>query len=184
MGWGPLPGTYLPFLSPFFPKGGFFKPERKVVEATILFWRVGLISLFGFFMTLLVINLISVSNKIEFFLNWFLYILFINFVLSILFAMVYKIVPFLVWFHLNSKGYFTAPMMHEIISPKYAKVHFYLHLSLVFISLLTVLFPILFHILGIGLTASFGMVFTAILKASLKYKDVEKNGERFEMSMS
>ena len=51
-----------------------------------------------------------------------------GFALSVVFGMMYKIVPFLVWFHLNSQGYFDAPVMTEIISPKRAKLHVYLAL--------------------------------------------------------
>ena len=47
--------------------------------------------------------------------------------LSIPFAMFYKIVPFLTWFHLNSQDYIAAPMMHNMIHPKTAMKHLYIH---------------------------------------------------------
>jgi positive regulator of sigma E activity len=47
--------------------------------------------------------------------------------------MVYKIIPFLSWFHLSSKGYFSLPTIREFIEEKYIRVHFFIHLlSLLF----------------------------------------------------
>jgi uncharacterized membrane protein YesL len=69
------------------------------------------------------------------------YIFFTSFALSIVFAMFYKIVPFLTWFHLNSQGYFTAPMMHEVIHPKTAKKHLYIHLSTIVTFILSTFIP-------------------------------------------
>ena len=40
--------------------------------------------------------------------------------------MIYKIVPFLVWFHLNTQGYFNAPVMSEVIDRRWIKSSRYL----------------------------------------------------------
>ena len=48
--------------------------------------------------------------------NLILPILFaLGFLYSLLQGMIYKIVPFLSWFHLNSKGYFQIPTLREFI---------------------------------------------------------------------
>jgi len=43
------------------------------------------------------------------------------FIVSIMIGMLYKTVPFLVWFHLNAKGYMSIPTMNEMINKKLAK---------------------------------------------------------------
>lgn len=49
-----------------------------------------------------------------------------GFILSIMQGMLYKIVPFLVWFHLNAKGYMNIPTMNEMIDKKLAKMQYVL----------------------------------------------------------
>ena len=44
-------------------------------------------------------------------------------------GMLYKIVPFLTWFHLNAKGIFTIPTMRDMIPIKNMQIQFYFHLS-------------------------------------------------------
>ena len=98
--------------------------KRPLTDATVWFWRLGLSSLI---LSMLLI-LITTFKEIEV-LKQLSYIFFATFALSIVFAMFYKIVPFLTWFHLNAQGYFTAPMMHEVVHPKTAMKHLYIHLS-------------------------------------------------------
>jgi hypothetical protein len=173
-----------------------FNQKRRVIEATILFWRVGIISL-GVFSTLWIIKNIldfpAITDALPYhylsFNGWFylvyglLIILFTTFSFSIVFAMVYKIVPFLVWFHLNAKGYFTAPLMHEVISPKYSKAHLYFHLVVVLLSLFSLAFPHLWQLVGVLIAVSFGVIAFALIRAWLKYKDVEKNGKRIDFNI-
>lgn len=49
-----------------------------------------------------------------------------GFIISIMSGMLYKIVPFLVWFHLNAKGYMSIPTMNEMISKKLSIAQFIL----------------------------------------------------------
>jgi len=53
----------------------------------------------------------------------------LGFVVSIMNGMLYKIVPFLTWFHLNAKGIFTIPTMRDMIPIKNMQIQFYFHLS-------------------------------------------------------
>ncbi len=52
----------------------------------------------------------------------------IGFVISLMNGMLYKIVPFLTWFHLNSKGKFNIPTMRDMIPSKLVKIQFYMHI--------------------------------------------------------
>jgi len=109
------------------------------------------------------------------------YIFFASFALSIVFAMFYKIVPFLTWFHLNSQGYFTAPMMHEIIHPKTAKKHLYIHLATVVTFVLSLFFAPLIFLAGVLTILSFSWMAYQIIHAWKLYNDIQRNGEKFDM---
>jgi len=52
----------------------------------------------------------------------------LGFVYTVMNGMLYKIVPFLTWFHLSSKGMFDIPTIREMISIKQSQMQFNLHL--------------------------------------------------------
>ncbi len=151
--------------------------KRRLSDATILFWRMGLISSI---LSMVLLITYSLQPIIEI-LN-IAYISFISFGLSIVFAMLYKIIPFLTWFHLNAQGYFKAPMMHEVIHPKTAKKHFWIHLSTVISLIISIFIPILIFISGILVIVSFGWIAYQIIHAHILYKKIEDSGEKFEFS--
>jgi hypothetical protein len=140
-----------------------YKRRRPTSDASVWFWRfsMGLLILFG---ASLFFNNLELS-----------YMLFIGFSMSVIFAMVYKIVPFLVWFHLSSQGYMEAPMMHEVIKPKMAKIHFFLHSIAVLTLLIKVFFNFLEPFVYILWTISFGFLTWNIVKGSLKYSYTQQN---------
>ncbi len=49
-------------------------------------------------------------------------------IMAVMTGMLYKIVPFLAWFHLNAMGYMTIPTMKEMLHEKMAKVQFLMFL--------------------------------------------------------
>ena len=99
------------------------KRRRPISDVTVLYWRTATI-----FMTL---------GTFSWAINEFYYDEYVSmvsiligggFILSIMIGMLYKIVPFLVWFHLNSKGYMNIPTMNEMINKKLAKLQFLLYI--------------------------------------------------------
>lgn len=150
--------------------------KRPLTDATVWFWRMGLSSLILSMLSLLILNFTELSL-----LKPLSYIFFISFALSIVFAMFYKIVPFLTWFHLNSQGYFTAPMMHEVIHPKTAKKHLYIHLAAIITYIAALFFPQFIFLAGALTILSFGWISYQIIHAHLLYKKVQKTGEKFDM---
>ena len=154
------------------------KRKRPLADATIWFWRTGMGSLIVSMLALLthlwvsIPQLISVST-----------ILFLSFVLSVLFAMLYKIIPFLTWFHLNAQGYFSAPMMHEVIHPKTAKKHFWIHTATMVSLLLSVSISVASYLAGALMMLSFGWITYQILHADRLYRHTQKTGEKFDMKM-
>ena len=147
--------------------------KRPVADATVWFWLFGM----ALFILSMTITFIGSFLTIDSILQHLSYIAFIGFALSIIFAMIYKIVPFLTWFHLSNQGYMEAPMMHDVIHPKKAKMHFYIHFVTIIIWLLTTEITILGSLL---ITISFGWLFYNLIFAIKKYAYTQKHCERIE----
>jgi len=153
--------------------------KRPLSDATIWFWRLGLVSLI--LSMLMTVITLFIDNTLLKSAN---YLFFSFFALSIVFAMFYKIVPFLTWFHLNSQGYFTAPMMHEVIHPKTASKHLYIHLATLVTFLLSLVITPFIYLAGLLTILSFGWMAYQIIHAWKLYKHTQETGEKFEMGMN
>jgi hypothetical protein len=95
--------------------------RRAVSDVTLWYWKVSLYSL-----VIAMLNWLFVPQDSSYFLT----ILFaFGFLFSLLQGMVYKIIPFLCWFHLSSKGYFDIPTIKEIIHEDLIKIHFYIYMA-------------------------------------------------------
>ncbi len=152
--------------------------KRPIADATVWFWRLGMgLLIAGMALTLMhpFVPLAPLQS-----LN---YILFSGFALSIVFAMFYKIVPFLTWFHLNSQGYFTAPMMHEVIHPKTAMKHLYIHIATLTTFVLSVFITPLIYLAGLLTLLSFGWMLWQVVHAWKLYVHTQQTGEKFEMTI-
>ncbi len=155
-----------------------YKRRRPTSDATVWFWRLGMGLLIISMFIIILDNIIGVNIAT----NYINYITFIGFALSIVFAMVYKIVPFLVWFHLSNQGYIEAPMMHDVIHPKKAKNHFWLHLATIILWIFNTIFyfPIIEICANIALTISFGWLLYQLIFAIKKYRYTQKNSTKIE----
>ena len=152
--------------------------KRPLTDATVWFWRLGLSSLILSMLCILV-TLFTEQET----LKQLSYLFFATFALSIVFAMFYKIVPFLTWFHLNAQGYFTAPMMHEVIHPKTAMKHLYIHLTTLVTFLLSLFITPFIFLAGILMILSFGWMTWQIVHAWKLYKHTQETGEKFTMNI-
>jgi len=153
--------------------------KRPLADATVWFWRFGMGSLIVSMLSLIVNSFLHIEV-----LSQVMMILFVSFALSILFAMFYKIVPFLTWFHLNSQGYFSAPMMHEIIHPKTAKKHLWIHIATIVSYLLSITIEPMILLSALLTMLSFGWVAYQVIKATNLYKDTQESGEKFDMGIA
>jgi len=151
--------------------------KRPLSDATVWFWRVGLSALL-ISMLCMVLGLFTHLPYVK----TFSYIFFASFALSIVFAMFYKIVPFLTWFHLSSQGYFTAPMMHEVIHPKTAKNHLYIHITTIVTYILSLFVNSFIFLAALFTILSFSWIAYQIIHAWKLYKQTQKTGEKFEMN--
>lgn len=152
--------------------------KRPVADSTVWFWRLGMISL--------LLCMILMSLELFIHSHWITklsYVFFTSFALSIVFAMFYKIVPFLTWFHLNSQGYFSAPMMHEVIHPQTAKKHFWIHLMTIVLFLFSIFLSKMIFLAALLLMISFSWLGFQVIYACYLYRKTQKEGEKFDMNI-
>ena len=145
--------------------------KRPVADATVWFWRMGMVLLL-----LSVLGWFGFAVSGESALVPMILIAYGGFALSIVSGMVYKIVPFLVWFHLNSQGYFDAPVMTEIIPAKRAKWHFRLLAAAVPMLLAGNAVEWLIYPAGTLLLVSFGLLGSNLLGAVAAYRRTRASG--------
>ena len=145
--------------------------RRPISDITVWYWRVAGVSLFvGMFV-------LMANGLIEADLDIFVVVLIGGgFLLSILTGMLYKIVPFLVWFHLNAKGHFEIPTMREMLNKNMAKAQFVFHILALISVMLSVFFPISIKLAGLAFIISGTLMLLNLLsavKVYIKMKDVE-----------
>lgn len=104
------------------------------------------------------------------------------FALSVILGMMGKIIPFLVWFHLNASGFMETPVMSNIIPQKRLKITFWLFISTALFTLISPLYPMLLTFAGVSGMVTFGILFFNILTASKLYYHISKNGTKFRFN--
>ncbi|MDO8989730.1 MAG: hypothetical protein Q7U91_08855 [Sideroxyarcus sp.] len=99
--------------------------RRRVADATLSFFRLGMAALLCAALLAIALPLLPVVDHLE----TLLAILFLlGFAMSVMHGMLYKIVPFLVWFHLFRGGVKSGvPNMKEIIPEPWMWRHLWLH---------------------------------------------------------
>jgi len=101
--------------------------RRCLPDVTLEYWRLGMASLLVFSLFWLAESLWSTSfPRLEIFLGL---LLVIGVVLSLICGMLYKIIPFMLWFHLQSKleEYVKLPSMKELLPDRPARRQLYTH---------------------------------------------------------
>lgn len=103
-----------------------YQRRRSIPDTTLLFFRTGMISLLCVSLLAIAAPGIIDSEQLKI-LGGLIFVL--GFVVSLIHGMLYKIVPFLIWFHLFRGGSFhEIPNMKEIIPETWIRRHFWLHL--------------------------------------------------------
>ncbi len=152
--------------------------RRKVSDVTVWYWRSAAI-----FMTL---------GTFAWSINDFLdekYIVIVSiligggFIFSIMSGMLYKIVPFLVWFHLNAKGYMSIPTMNDMIDKRLSKSQFILFILSLIGFILSFFIPSLLSVFAITFILSMAVLEYNIVSAVLIYYKTLKRKPDFDMSM-
>jgi hypothetical protein len=134
--------------------------RRKLSDITLDFWRLGMASLI--LVALLAPAALMESNPWQEATQLAMGIVFLlGFTASVVNGMIYKIVPFLGWFHLQSQTQAKAgsiPNMKQFITENAARRHYRLHLAAVVLLLPCPLLPPLAAIPGLALLAASGVV--------------------------
>ena len=140
--------------------------KRPVFDATLWYWKLSLSSL-------IISMIIWLGGFFE--SNYILAIVFaFGFLYSLLQGMVYKIIPFLSWFHLNSKGYFKLPTIREFIDERYIKIHFFLHICSIIFFIFSYFIPNMIYLASMLFLISNILFFVNSLIAVKKYRAIAK----------
>jgi len=106
-----------------------------------------------------------------------------GFLLCIMIGMMYKIIPFLVWFHLNSMGYMTIPTMNEMIDGNLSKLQFVLFLCSLVGFVFSFYYGWLFVFSAVCFILSMIILEYNIVVPVLVYRKIKKTKPDFDMSM-
>ncbi|SMN15562.1 hypothetical protein CRYPA_1609 [uncultured Candidatus Thioglobus sp.] len=142
-----------------------FNRKRKVTDTSTYYW---------YFSMLMLLSAISISLASEWLhiaqLNTLAVLIFLyGFAMSTITGIVYKILPFLVWFHLNNKGYMNMPTMSELIGKKLTTVQFILHVFTL-LSLIALVFDSNYQIIaGVIMALSNAVLLFNLIKGSRIY---------------
>ena len=139
--------------------------KRPVFDVTLWYWKLSLISLIigmGLFINELQISSIAI-------------ILAFGFLYSLLQGMIYKIIPFLAWFHLSSRGYFDIPTLRGFIKEFDIKIQFYIYCTSIFFMILATIFNQIFLYIAGGLFIVSNIMFIINMVVAIKaYSKIAK----------
>lgn len=152
------------------------KRRRPISDVTVWYWRAA--SLF-----------LTLGSFLWIFDEYFKHeyivmvgILIGGFIVSIIIGMLYKIVPFLVWFHLNAKGYMTIPTINEMINKNAARAQFVLFIASVIGFIFSFYMPELLKISALSFIISMVLVEYNVVAPILIYRNALKRKPDFDMS--
>lgn len=153
------------------------KRKRPISDITVWYWRSASV-----FLTLG--SFVWVFG--EFFKDIYIVMVAIliggGFILSILIGMLYKIVPFLVWFHLNAMGYMSIPTMNEMIDKRLAKIQFGLFVFALIGFLFSFYMPNFLTYSAVSFIVSMSLLEYNIIAPVRIYRETKKKKPDFDMS--
>lgn len=152
--------------------------RRPVSDVTIYYWRSA-----ALFMTLGMFAWVIDDFYDERYIVIASILIGGGFIFSIMSGMLYKIVPFLVWFHLNAKGYMSIPTMNDMISKKLSKVQFFLFIVSLAGFIVSFFVPSVLWIFAVTFIISMIILEYNVIIPVLIYKKVIKTKPDFDMSM-
>ncbi len=136
--------------------------KRKITDASLRYWQLSMISL------LLALPLIVLDHPLATSLAALLFIG--GFALGLINGMIYKIVPFLSWFHLSSGAHPDTPMMHDFIPRRAAHGQLWLHTAALVLLAAGLFMPMLAPPGGALLAAAYALLFYHLIHAVRLYR--------------
>ena len=145
--------------------GLLLKRKRKIVDTTTYYWYFAMLMLLTSIVVSVANEWLNISQ-----LNTLVVVVFIyGFAMSVITGMMYKIVPFLVWFHLTNEGYMNMPTMNELIGKKLTTIQFILHV-LTLLSMVAFVFNSSFQMVaGLLMVSSNALLLINLAKGSKIY---------------
>ena len=155
----------------------FNKRKRPISDVTVWYWRSASIFLtLGSFLWI----------YDEFFKHEYIVMVAIliggGFILSIMLGMLYKIVPFLVWFHLNAQGYMTIPTINEMIDKRLARLQFVLFIAALIGFIFSFYIPQILSVAATLFIVSMAILEYNVLVPVKIYRRTKKTKPDFDMS--
>ncbi len=119
------------------------KRRRRVPDITSQFWRMGMASLLAASGIWLVAQFSPVLSAAAFYPLWLGMLTIVGFAMSVINGMLYKIVPFMVWLHLQSRrpARGAIPNTKEIIPDKMARRQLRVHIAALALLLCAAVLP-------------------------------------------
>jgi len=150
--------------------------RRPVSDVTVWYWRsASLFLILGTFLWIFD----------EYFKHEYIVMVAIligGFILSIMIGMVYKIVPFLVWFHLNASGYMNIPNINEMINKNLARTQFLFFIAALIGFVFAFYMPAVLNYSAVSFIISMALLEYNIVSPVLIYRRVKKTKTDFDMS--
>ncbi len=153
------------------------KRKRPVSDVTVWYWRAASVFLtLGSFLWIFD----------EFFKHEYVVMVGIliggGFIMSIMIGMLYKVVPFLVWFHLNGMGYMNIPTINEMIDKKLGYIQFGTFMLSLIGFVFSFYMPELLQASAISFMLSMLILEYNVVAPMLIYKRILKTKPDFDMS--
>jgi hypothetical protein len=153
--------------------------RRKVSDITLLFWRTGMLAMMGCLILWLAGFLPGIREQSGSPLLIGVLIL-IGIAISVTNGMLYKIVPFLAWFHLQNRqlalglvGSVKVPNMKELLPDTPTRHQYYIHLGTLFLTLGAIFWPgFLARPAGVALGISCAYLWLNLFRATRRYQEV------------
>jgi len=153
------------------------KRRRPISDVTVWYWRTS-----SLFLTLG--SFLWIFD--EYFKHEYIVMVAIliggGFILSIMIGMMYKVIPFLVWFHLNGMGYMSIPTMNEMINKNLAKLQFILFIASLIGFVFSFYLSYLMEISAISFILSMMILEYNVIAPMLIYRKIKKTKPDFDMS--
>ncbi len=165
------------------------KRRRRVSDITLLFWRTGMIFIVACLLLWLCGFIPTVKSHPALPLLLGIWLLF-GVATSVINGMLYKIIPFLAWFHLQNRqvalmsmGKVKVPNMKELMPDRLTQRQLYAHLATLLLLTLALFWPNpLAYVAGLSLGISNTLLLLNILQAGRRYQQVNQELSDFEAS--
>jgi hypothetical protein len=131
--------------------------RRRVTDPTFLFWRAGMLALWGLLVSWLVMQIHPAWGEHPRAVPWMGVLTIMGVFCSVINGMLYKIVPFLIWLHLQNLGNLKTlpPNIKQMISERAMRGQMWAHGCAVMLLLAAVIWPAITALAGVAMMASF-----------------------------